>query len=106
MRRAWPFARHRLPCSQLGSPEEMSCTAHRASCPLAAEGRRCTQRQPFLTDAQREDCKHIHQRVAGHVYCLERILREVIDDVGFEKVGPRVVGANREIMSAIAKGKG
>ena len=56
--------------------------------------------------AKIEECKHIHKRVIGRVYCLERILRELIEDAGFDQIAPKVVGCNREITNAISKGKG
>jgi hypothetical protein len=61
---------------------------------------------PYLIAlAKIEEAKNIHKRVVGHVYCLERVFRELIEDAGFGAVAPKVIGCNREITAAIAKGK-
>jgi hypothetical protein len=47
--------------------------------------------------AKRPECAHIHSRSVGKVYCLERILRELIKAHGFATVSTQIVPGHPSI---------
>jgi hypothetical protein len=49
-------------------------------------------------------CEHIHQRIVGHVLCLERIIRNLIEVHGFNAIAPKVAKGYHAVDGAIALG--
>jgi hypothetical protein len=51
-------------------------------------------------------CQHIHQRMLGTVFCLERMIRDLITAHGFGVIAPKIVVGYHSIDRAIGAGAG
>lgn len=63
-------------------------------------------RKSLIALSKLPGCEHIHRRIVGHVYCLERMIRDLIESHGYDVIAPKLCPGYHSVDKAVIAGDG